>query len=59
MLPDHHTRLSVAREHADRLRETMLASKRTRRPDDAAPQEKARIYTFPKARTQTERGAAA
>jgi hypothetical protein len=59
MMLDHQTRLGIAQEHADKLRETMLASKRARPSgDDPSGHTTARIYTFPKPRTQTERGAA-
>jgi hypothetical protein len=62
MMIDHQTRLSIAREHHDMLRQSMLASKRPRRSDEGdvpTTQQEARVYAFPKARTQTQRGAAA
>lgn len=59
MMLDHHTRLSIAREHADHLRETMRASRRTRRSDDSGQRVTARIYRFPKPEARLERDAAA
>jgi hypothetical protein len=61
MMIDHRTRLSIAQEHQDRLRETMLASRRGRRTSDdgAASSPTAHVYTFPKRQTQLDRGFAA
>jgi hypothetical protein len=59
MMLDHETRLGIAQEHAEKLRETMLASKRSRPSgDESNARRTAHIYTFPKPRTQPERGAA-
>jgi hypothetical protein len=62
MMIDHQTRLSIAREHHDALKQSMLASRRPRRSSEgnvSATHETARIYSFPKAQTQAQRGAAA
>jgi len=62
MMIDHETRMSIVRQHQDALKQSMLAARRTRgsRERDVPDRPKsARIYTFPKARAQAERGAAA
>jgi len=60
MIIDHHTRLDIAREHADRLRETMLASRRKRRPDERSNERPTvQIFTLPRPVPRVERDAAA
>ena len=62
MMVDHETRLRITREHHDLLRQSMLAARRRRHSSEGdvpGRQDAARIYTFPKVRTQTQRGAAA
>ena len=56
MMLDHDTRLSVAREQAERLRRTRPTPKPR---DEPVRQDTARVYAFPKTRATVERGAAA
>jgi hypothetical protein len=61
MMLDHQTRISIAKEHAEALRETMLATRRRRRrtDDSSDGHSTARVYTLPRPSAQVERDAAA